>query len=623
MKIKPINFNDRILVFITIIIFTIIISIHTYYSYVTMNSEQERFALAESKILNDYMLIHRNYYIDLYANKSIKLNPESLAGLPAYSARPIANRFSDANDYGIQIRLASDRPRNPYNMADKEEMKVIDFFNKNKNEKEYFKLIKDQNDPFFQYGHVLRIKQSCLVCHSTKERAPKFISEQYDNAYGYKLGEVRGLISIRIPKKHTTNYVETMFKDQIKFNIFIFVSLFIIAIVVILNRSKWAKILQKQTEKAESANLAKSEFLANMSHEIRTPLNAILGFVDLLKEESKGRKSMEYVNIIDNSSINLLQIIEDILDFSKIESGKLDIDKIDFYSRKELEFISYLFDARCSEKNITLNIIISDNVPKIINTDLLRIKQVISNLLSNAIKFTQSGKNIKINISYTDNHLNVSVSDEGKGIAKDKLEHIFESFSQEDSSTTREYGGTGLGLTISSELIKLLDGELKVKSELNIGSEFYFSIPVGIGKEVKNKNNSLIDIKFNGNKILLVEDNQANQMFMKIVLKKLNLQFDLAHDGIEAIELFKSEKYEAILMDENMPNMNGLDATKIILEIEKENKLSHTPIVALTANALKGDRKRFLDAGMDEYLTKPLDKNKLSEILNKYLNINT
>ncbi len=383
------------------------------------------------------------------------------------------------------------------------------------------------------------------------------------------------------------------------------------------NREQNEKLLIAN-EKATHSVKAKSEFLANMSHEIRTPLNAILGFIDLLKEENIGKKSITYINIIDNSSKGLLKIIEDILDFSKIESGKLEIDKIDFNTKEEFEIITHLFLAKCSENNITLTLNLDENLPKSINTDPLRIKQVISNLLSNAIKFTSEHKKIVVTINYTNSYLNVSVKDEGKGIAKDKLLHIFESFSQEDSSTTREYGGTGLGLTISSELVKLLGGELKVKSELDVGSEFYFSIPVTIAKDVESTKEFNEDITFKGEKILLVEDNKANQMFMGIILNELELEVEIANDGVESVEMFKQNSYDLILMDENMPNMDGIEATQQILNIESQNKLSHTPIIALTANALKGDREKFLNAGMDEYLTKPIDKRQIAKALREF-----
>ena len=385
------------------------------------------------------------------------------------------------------------------------------------------------------------------------------------------------------------------------------------------------KKIKEAEKKAILSAKAKSEFLANMSHEIRTPLNAVLGFIELLKEETRGRKSTLYVDIIEDSSKSLLKIIEDILDFSKIESGKLDIDKIDFNTRSEFEVITHLFDAKCLQKNISLTLNLNKTLPQVINTDPLRIKQVISNLLSNAVKFTQDGKNIIVDINYKDNFLFVSVKDEGIGISKDKQEHIFEAFSQEDNSTTREYGGTGLGLSISSELIKLLGGKIKLKSEVGIGSEFYFSIPIKVGEEIKIELTDNEDMKFSNQRILLVEDNKANQLFMKVILKKMNLKFDIANDGVEAVDMYKqscnntTNRYDVILMDENMPNLDGIGATKQILDYETLNNLVHTPIVALTANALKGDRERFISAGMDEYLTKPLNRDKLVKTLNIFL----
>jgi len=404
-------------------------------------------------------------------------------------------------------------------------------------------------------------------------------------------------------------------------NIIAFIVISIIVLLIYNSVDQKEKLKISKT-KAEDATKAKSEFLANMSHEIRTPLNAILGFIDLLKDETRGRKSYEYVNIIDSSSKSLLKIIEDILDFSKIESGKLDIDKVDFNTKAEFEVIIHLFEAKCVQKNISLTLNIDDNLPQVINTDPLRVKQVISNLLSNAIKFTPDGKRITVNIGFVSNILTISVKDEGIGISRDKILHIFEAFNQEDSSTTREYGGTGLGLSISSELVKLLGGQLQVQSNLGVGSKFYFSIPVTISKEIQINHKIDKNIDFQNIKLLLVEDNKANQMFMKVILKKLNITFEIANDGVEAVSIFKDLKpnhYDAILMDENMPNMNGIEATKQILKYEKENNLKHTPIIALTANALKGDRERFLAAGMDEYLTKPLDKNKLTNILIKMI----
>ena len=375
--------------------------------------------------------------------------------------------------------------------------------------------------------------------------------------------------------------------------------------------------LNVDKDKAESSNKSKDGFLANMSHEIRTPLNAIIGFIELLQEDEKDKIKQNYLNIISSSSKSLLEIINDILDFSKIESGKLCIDKTDFFPLEEFKLTNQLFKTRLDEKNIKLYSNYNQ-LPLSLNGDILRIKQVLNNLLGNAIKFTPNDKNIFINMNYKENHLFVNVRDEGIGISEEYQNKIFDAFTQEDGTTTRKYGGTGLGLSISYSLIKIMGGEIKLKSKLGKGSEFDFSLPLKVGKKTTKEIDTQILKQLSGH-ILLVEDNKANQMFMKVILKKLNLTFDIASDGLEALEQFKLNNYDLIIMDENMPNMNGIEATKRILEIEKENNQQHTPIVALTANAIKGDKERFLNAGMDEYLTKPVDRIKLAEILENIL----
>ncbi len=377
------------------------------------------------------------------------------------------------------------------------------------------------------------------------------------------------------------------------------------------------KIANTQRDKAIGALKSKDEFLANMSHEIRTPLNAIIGFIELLKEDEQDKTKQNYLNVINSSSKSLLEIINDILDFSKIESGNLSIDKIDFNPTNEFDLTQKLFQARFEEKSIEFKVTYK-NLPNSLNGDILRIKQVINNLLSNAIKFTPDNKNIYLDIWYKDNNIFVSIKDQGIGISKEYQDKIFEAFTQEDSSTTRQYGGTGLGLTISYNLVEAMGGELKLKSKIGVGSEFYFSIPIKLGNKIEKNKTTSIHTILNAH-ILLVEDNKANQMFMKVVLKKMGLTFDIAVDGVEAIKLFKEKEYDAILMDENMPNMGGIEATQNILKYERQNNLNHTPIVALTANALKGDREKFLEAGMDEYMTKPLDKNKLVVVLEKLI----
>jgi len=381
-----------------------------------------------------------------------------------------------------------------------------------------------------------------------------------------------------------------------------------------------SKEASKMAVRAKQASKSKSEFLANMSHEIRTPLNAILGFIDLLKEKEDDTEKLKYIATVQNSSNTLLGIINDILDFSKIESGNLSIDKVDFNVDEEFKTLVELFRAKASEKSVNLTLVMDDNMPSALHSDPLRIKQVIANLLSNALKFTPRNGKVELNIGYKNKQLVVSVKDSGIGVPKDKQKHIFKAFSQAESSTTRKYGGTGLGLSISSRLISMLGGKLNLKSKENEGSTFSFAIDVEIGKYKKVNTSSKIDLlDIENKKILLVEDNKANQMFMSLILKKFKLSFDIANDGLEAVSAFENSKYDLILMDENMPNLNGIEATKRILDIEKEKALPHTPIIALTANALKGDREKFLEAGMDEYLTKPINKEKLGQTFKDFL----
>ena len=383
--------------------------------------------------------------------------------------------------------------------------------------------------------------------------------------------------------------------------------------------------LQEKIIELEKATRIKSDFLANMSHEIRTPLNAIMGFIDIIKENEHNKKNDEYLNIVKSSSDSLLNIINDILDFSKIESGNMTLENIEFNLKQIVKDIGLLFYEKAKEKDINIKIQFDKNLPSLISGDPVRFKQIAINLISNAIKFTPENGIVKMNVMYKlDSHiLTFEVEDSGIGISSQNINKIFNPFLQEDSSTTRKFGGTGLGLSICSNLVKLMDGELKVSSKLNEGSKFYFSIPIienkSIDKFKEVKKEIKEDFNFISKKVLLVEDNKANQMFMKVILNKMGLVFDIANDGLEAVNMFKINSYDTILMDENMPNMNGIEATRQILNIEKENNLNHTPIIALTANALKGDRERFLNAGMDEYLTKPLNKIKLTKTLNIFI----
>ena len=389
--------------------------------------------------------------------------------------------------------------------------------------------------------------------------------------------------------------------------------------------------LQKQKDNLESevtrrtnelliANRAKGDFLANMSHEIRTPLNAILGFISILKRDEKNASRKKYFDIVDNSGKTLLTIINDILDFSKIENGKLDIEKSCFNVKKAYEDVYSLFYEKAKEKDISLSLELDENIPLSVLGDVVRVKQIISNLLSNAIKFTPKDGKISIYVSYAKDseHLSCSIKDSGIGISSENLQHIFSSFSQADSSTTRKFGGTGLGLSISKHLVELMSGSIGVKSVIDEGTTFTFDILLETSKEMMEVDNEISDetqISFNNKtQILVVEDNKTNQMLLKMLLLDVNLSCDMAENGLEAVKKVQEKKYDLILMDENMPVMNGIEATKKIRELNEK-----APIVAVTANALKGDKEKFIDAGMNDYLSKPIDNVEFIKVLQKYL----
>jgi signal transduction histidine kinase/CheY-like chemotaxis protein/HPt (histidine-containing phosphotransfer) domain-containing protein len=390
----------------------------------------------------------------------------------------------------------------------------------------------------------------------------------------------------------------------------------------ITEQKKIEEAFQKAREDAENATRIKSEFLANMSHEIRTPLNAIVGLGGLLAEDELGEKQLDLIHKLNQSSQLLMGILNDILDYSKIEARKLELDNSPLSITDLLDQIYNIFSMSASGKGVSLEFIKDPDVPEFIYGDSLRLGQVITNIVSNAVKFTQEGS-VSLHISQTlidDNYVNLSINikDTGIGMSEKMLENLFQPFTQEDSSTTRKYGGSGLGLSIVKHLVDTMDGTIEVQSQLTKGSTFTIHLRSKIASEddISIDTNIVTSLDdFEKLHVLLVEDNPINQEVASLMCKRLGASVSIVDNGQKAIDLYKAspKSYNIILMDIQMPKMGGYEATQILRQMGCD-----LPIIALTAAATVEDKKKALKIGMNDHLSKPINTHALAKVLAKW-----
>lgn len=533
---------------------------------------------------------------------------------PAYMTR-LVSEVARQDTGSIQFHITSLKPINPVNAPNSWEKDALKKFEQGTKELYSFKTI--HGEKYFQYIAPLTTKQACLTCHAKQ---------------GYKRGDIRGGIRVDIPVIRPIQIWPVIITHGSLW----LGGVFFILFVGYRMGTKQESVIRAK-EEAEQSNRAKSAFLACMSHEIRTPMNGIIATNQLLKSTPLTPEQQQYVHTIGMSGETLLTIINDILDFTKYDAHRLELEERPLEISAVIKDVYLLLEANAKKKNNTLSVTIETEVPPYIYGDVTRLRQIILNLVGNAVKFTENGSiTTAVRVASRQNDvytLQWSITDTGVGIPDDKQDQVFAPFKQADSSTTRKYGGTGLGLAICQRLVHRMGGEIWLKSKEGKGSTFSFTIQARKAEAPKtpSETSALSPLAKSRQQateqrplqILLVEDNPTNIIIGRAVLSKLGHSVDVAKDGRKAVTAVQQKAYDLIFMDMQLPEMDGLEATRAIRALgdkdgEKNSRFSEVPIIAMTANVLEENKISCKEAGMNDFTTKPIDIKKLQAVIKKW-----
>ncbi|OGR34661.1 MAG: hypothetical protein A2051_06945 [Desulfovibrionales bacterium GWA2_65_9] len=527
---------------------------------------------------------------------------------PAYMTRQVHELQQETT--GVQGHITSLKPIRPANAPDDWERAALLRFEQGSPEASSREMMGGAE--YLRFMRPLLAEKSCLKCHAKQ---------------GYKEGEVRGGISVAVPiapqlavfRLHATRVAGA--------HGLIWALGMAGAILGGRRLGRSLREAEESRQAAENASQSKSEFLANMSHEIRTPLNGVLGMLQLLRDKNTPEEQLSYVDMAYDSGRRLLSLLNDILDFSRMEAGGLTLHREPFALRATFESVANIFQATCTDKRLALSFQVDESVPEQLLGDEARLRQVLFNLVGNAVKFTPEGR-----VSVTAwarpmprapgrFRLYLEVSDTGVGIPVDKLGRIFERFTQADGSHARRFEGAGLGLAIVRRIVELMGGGIEVDSEQGVGTTFGIDLPLDavVGSaQAPESSGRLVDQEAREPlRILLVEDEPVSKLSTQLLLSRLGHEVVTAVNGFEAVALYRNGNFDCVLMDVQMPEMDGVEATHVIRSLEKLQARGRVPIIALTAYAMSGDRERFLAEGMDDHVGKPVQLEDLVQALRK------